>query len=97
VTARGSTSRRHGHVRTIVDPAADFVPACERVFGRPVRVLDGSRAVLLDDVKLTLEAGERELWLVRMHATALEEWLAMVDVEGDIEGALRRARELLDA
>ncbi len=98
MTAGRSASRGPGgHVRTIVDPAADFVPACERVFGRPVRVLDGSRAVLVDDVKLTLEAGERELWLVRMRATALEEWLAMVEVEGDIEGALHRARELLDA
>jgi hypothetical protein len=80
-----------------VDPAADFVPACERVFGRSVRVLDGSRAVLIDDVKLTLEAGERELWLVRMHATALEDWVAMVEVRRDIETALREAKELLHA
>ena len=83
-------------MKTIVDPAAEFVQACERVFGRPVRVLDGSRAVLIDDVKLTLEAGERELWLVRMHATALEDWVAMVEVRGDIETALREAKELLD-
>ena len=51
--------------KTFVDPAADFVPAVERVFGVTPRVLDGSRAVLVGDVKLTLEAGERELWLVR--------------------------------
>ena len=84
-------------MRTFVDPAAEFVPTCERVFGRRVRVLDGSRAVLVEDVKLTLEAGERELWLVRMHATALEEWLAMVEVNGDIEHAVREAKEILDA
>ena len=82
-------------MRTFVDPAADFVPTCERVFGRTVRVLDGSRAVLVDDVKLSLEAGERELWLVRMHATALEEWFAMVEVRGDIEQAVREAKQVL--
>jgi hypothetical protein len=43
------------------DPAAEFVPVVERVFGVKPRVLDGSRAVLVGDVKLTLEAGEREL------------------------------------
>ena len=83
-------------MRAFIDPAAEFVPTCERVFGRRVRVLDGSRAVLLDDVKLSLEAGERELWLVRMHATALEDWFAMVEVNGDIEAAVREAKEVLD-
>ena len=83
-------------MRTIVDPAAEFVPTCERVFGRRVRILDGSRAVLVDDVKLTLEDGERELWLVRMHGTALEDWFAGVEVDGDIERAVRKAKELLD-
>ena len=83
--------------KTIVDPAAEFVPAVERVFGVQPRVLDGSRAVLVGDVKLTLEAGERELWLVRMHALALEDWVAKVDVEGDIEDAVRRAKEVIEA
>jgi hypothetical protein len=83
-------------MRTIVDPAAEFVPTCERVFGRRVRILDGSRAVLVDDVKLTLEAGEHELWLVRMYGTALEDWFAMVEVDGDIEHAVRGAKEILD-
>ena len=46
------------------DTAAEFVPAVERVFGARPRVLDGSRAVLLGDLKLQLEAGERELWLI---------------------------------
>jgi len=46
------------------DPAAEFVLAVERVFGKHPRVLDGSRAVLVGDVKLQLEAGERELWLI---------------------------------
>jgi hypothetical protein len=82
--------------RTFVDQAADFVPAVERVFGVRPRVLDGSRAVLVGDVKLSLEAGERELWLVRMHSPALEEWLSMVEVRGDIEVALLEAKKRLD-
>jgi len=80
-------------VRTIVDPAAEFVPACRRAFG-DVRILDGSRAVLAGDVKLALEAGERELWLIEMRGP-LEHRLGMVEVKGDIERALRDARELL--
>jgi hypothetical protein len=83
-------------MRKILDPAAEFVPTCERVFGRRVRIVDGSRAVLVDDVKLTLEAGERELWLVRMHGTALEDWCGGIDVDGNIEYAVRKAKELLD-
>jgi hypothetical protein len=77
------------------DPAADFVPAVERVFGVRPRVLDGSRAVLVDDLKLTLEAGERELWLVRVLPPALEDWMAMVEVNGDIEAAVREAKKRL--
>jgi hypothetical protein len=77
------------------DPAADFVPAVERVFGVTPRVLDGSHAVLVGDVKLTLEAGERELWLVRVLPPAFEDWLTMVEVEGDIEAAVRVAKERL--
>ena len=80
-------------MRTIVDPAAEFVPACRRAFG-DVRILDGSRAVLAGDVKLALEAGERELWLIEMRGP-LEHRLGMVEVKGDIERALRDARELL--
>ena len=83
-------------MKTIHDPAADFVPACERIFGRPVRVVDAGRAVLIDDVKLRLDAGERELWIVRMHGLGLEDWVAGVEVRRDIEGAVRRAKELLD-
>jgi hypothetical protein len=77
------------------DPAADFVPAVERVFGKTPRVLDGSRAVQIGDVKLSLEAGERELWLVRVLPPALEDWVAKVDVGDDIEVALREAKELI--
>jgi hypothetical protein len=77
-----------------VDPAADFVPAVERVFGATPRVLDGSRAVLVGDVKLQLEAGERELWLIERHGV-LEHRLGMVEVREDIEKALRAAREQL--
>jgi hypothetical protein len=78
------------------DPAADFIPAVERVFGVKPRVLDGSRAVLVGDLKLTLEAGERELWLVRVLPPALEDWVTMVEVHDDIEDAVREAKELAD-
>ncbi len=92
------------------DPAAEFVPAVERVFGVTPRVLDGSRAVLVGDtpfgapgkcaalpwvLKLTLEAGERELWLVRVLPPALEDWVGMVEVRDDIEDAVREAKERL--
>ena len=76
------------------DPAADFIPAVERVFGFEPRILDGSRAVLVGDVKLQLEAGERELWLIETYG-ALEHRLGMVEVHGDIESALREAKEVL--
>jgi hypothetical protein len=82
-------------VKRIEDPAAEFVPAVERIFGVRPRVLDGSRAVRVGDVKLTLEAGERELWLVRVLPPALEDWVAMVEVRGDIESAVREAKEVL--
>jgi hypothetical protein len=80
-------------VKTFADPAAEFVLACRRIFG-DARMLDGSRAVLVGDVKLALEAGERELWLIEMHGP-LEHRLGMVEVKGNIEHALREARELL--
>jgi hypothetical protein len=82
-------------MKTFADTAAELVPACERVFGMRPRVLDGARALLLDDVKLSLESGEHELWLIEMRG-ALEHRLAMVEVNGHIERALREARELLD-
>jgi hypothetical protein len=84
-------------VRRIEDTAAEFVPAAERVFGVRPRVLDGSRAVQIGDLKLSLEAGERELWLIRMHSLALEERLAMVEIRGSIEDALREAKEVARA
>jgi hypothetical protein len=77
------------------DPAADFIPAVERVFGTSPRVLDGSRAVLVGEVKLQLEAGERELWLIETNGV-LEHRLGMVEVELDIEEALREAKAKLD-
>jgi hypothetical protein len=76
------------------DPAADFIPAVQRVFGTEPRVLDGSRAVLLGDVKLQLEAGERELWLIETNGV-LEHRLGMVEVHDDIEAALLEAKERL--
>ena len=77
------------------DPAADFVPAVQRVFGTEPRVLDGSRAVLVGDVKLQLEAGERELWLIETNGV-LEHRLGMVEVDLDIEVALQEAKAKLD-
>jgi hypothetical protein len=76
------------------DPAAEFVLAVERVFGRQPRVLDGSRAVLVGDVKLQLEAGEKELWLIETHGP-LEHRLGMVEVREDVEEALLEAKEKL--
>jgi hypothetical protein len=76
------------------DPAADFIQAVQRVFGAEPRVLDGSRAVLVGDVKLQLEAGERELWLIETTGP-LEHRVAMVEVELDIEEAVRAAKEKL--
>ena len=81
--------------KTIVDRAADFVLAVERVFGERPRVLDGSRAVLLGDVKLQLEAGERELWLIETTGV-LEHRLGMVEVRDSIEHALHEAKERLN-
>ena len=78
------------------DPAAEFVTAVERVFGEPPRVLDGSRAVLVGDVKLQLEAGERELWLIETHGP-LERRLGMVEVREDVEDALHEAKAKLHA
>jgi hypothetical protein len=76
------------------DPAAEFVVAAERVFGKHPRVLDGARAVLVGDVKLQLEAGERELWLIETHGP-LEHRLGMVEVHEDVEAAVREAKEKL--
>ena len=81
-------------MKRFADGAAEFVPAVERVFGERPRVLDGSRAVLVGDVKLQLEAGERELWLIERHGV-LEHRLGMVEVRGSIEDALREARQVL--
>ena len=81
-------------MKTFVDPAAGFVLACRREFG-DVRILDGSRAVLAGDVKLSLEAGERELWLIETHGP-LEHRVAMVQVRDDIEAALVEAKGKLD-
>ena len=81
-------------MRTFADTAADFLPACERVFGVQPRPLDGARALLVGDVKLALEAGERELWLIEMRGP-LEHRIGMVEVKGDIEHALHEAKGLL--
>ena len=77
------------------DPAAEFVPTVRRVFGVEPRVLDGSRAVLVGDLKLQLEAGERELWLIETKGP-LEHRLGMVEVQESIEAALLEAKLRLD-
>ena len=83
-------------MKSFIDPSAEFVPTVERVFGVRPRVLDGSRAVLVGDVKLTLDHGERELWIVRVSGLGLEDWVAMVEVRSDIGRAVREAKEVLD-
>ena len=90
-----STPSRSACDEAIVDPAADFVPACRRASATS-RVLDGARADSRGDVKLALEAGERELWLIEMRGP-LEHRVGMVEVEGDIERALHEVKELLVA
>jgi hypothetical protein len=101
-------------MRRIVDPAAGFVPACMHVFGRNPEVVDGGRAVLLRDtgdeaVKLSLEAGERELWVWRVrlvdgappplfaYAPTHERRIAEIEIRGSIENALHEAKEVLGA
>jgi hypothetical protein len=99
-------------VRRIVDPATEFVPTCERVFGRRPELVDDGRAVLLRDgneaVKLSLEAGERELWVSRIrleagglppifaYAPTHERRIREIEINGSIEAALREAREAVD-
>ena len=80
-------------MKSFVDIAAEFVPAVERIFGERPRVLDGSRAVRLGDLKLQLEAGERELWLIECKGV-LEHRVGYVHVRGSIEEALRTAKEV---
>jgi hypothetical protein len=82
-------------MKTFRDGAADFVLAVERVFGQRPRVLDGSRAVQIGDLRLSLEAGERELCVIRMHG-ALEEYIEIFEVRGDIEIALLDAKRRLE-
>ncbi len=82
-------------MKRIVDRATDFVPAVERVFGVRPRVLDGSRSLRVGEIKLSLEAGERELWLIRRRGP-LEHRIGMVEVKAEIETALREAKEMLE-
>ena len=45
-------------------------------------------------MKLQLEAGERELWLIETHGP-LEHRLGMVEVRENVEEALREAKQKL--
>ena len=100
-------------MRRIVDPATRFVLAAEEIFGRPAELVDDGRAVLFRDrehaVKLSLEAGERELWvsLIRLvggepppvfaYAPTHEHRIRAIEINGSIESALREAREAVAA
>ena len=99
-------------MRRIVDPATEFVPTSDLVFERPIEVVDEGRAVLLRDgddaVKLSLEAGERELWVSRIrleagelppifaYAPTHERRMREIEIDGAIEAALLEAREAVD-
>ena len=99
-------------MKRIVDPATTFVPTAERVFGRRVEVVDDGRAVLVRDrdeaVKLSLEAGERELWVSRIrlvdgdlprvfaYSPEHERRIREIEIEDSIESALREAKEAID-
>ena len=82
-------------MKVFSDTAAEFVPAVARIFGESPRVLDGSRALLVGGLKLQLEAGERELWLIERRG-ALEHRIGYVPVRGSIEEAVRLAKERID-
>ena len=101
-------------MKRIVDPATTFVPTAERVFGRRVEVVDDGRAVLVRDrdrdeaVKLSLEAGERELWVSRIrlvdgdlprvfaYSPEHEHRIREIAIDSSIEAALHEAKEALD-
>jgi hypothetical protein len=94
-----------------VDPATAFVPTAEQVFGRSAEIVDDGRAVLFRDrdeaVKLSLEAGERELWVSRIrlvdgelprvfaYSPEHEQRIREIEIEGSIEAALREALEAI--
>ena len=98
-------------MRRIVDPATAFVPTAERVFCRPVELVDEGRAVLVrhgdEAVKLSLEAGERELWVSRIrlvdgelprvfaYSPEHERRVRAIEIAGSLETALREAREAI--
>ena len=99
-------------MKRIVDPATSFVPTAERVFGRSAEIVDEGRAVLFREgdeaVKLSLEAGERELWVSRIrlvdgelprvfvYSPDHERRLRQIEIAESIETALHEAREAVD-
>ena len=100
-------------MKRIVDPATTFVPTAERVFGRTPEIVEEGRAVLFrngdEAVKLSLEAGERELWVSRIrlvdgelprvfvYSPEHERRVRQIEIDGSIEAALHEAREALRA
>jgi hypothetical protein len=98
-------------MKRIVDGATEFVPTCERLFGRQPEIVDEGRAVLLRDgeeaIKLSLELGERELWVSRIrleagelppifaYAPTHERRIREIEIDGSIEAALLEAKEAL--
>jgi hypothetical protein len=100
-------------VKRIVDRATTFVPTAERVFGSRAEIVDDGRAILFrrgdTAVKLSLEAGERELWVsvVRLvvgelppvfaYAPSHERRVREIEIDGSIEAALHEAKEAVRA
>ena len=67
-------------MRRIVDPATSFVPTAERVFGRPVEIVDEGRAVLLRErdeaVKLALRIVDDHFGFNPQLGTSRYKWAA---------------------
>jgi hypothetical protein len=104
-------------MKTFVDASATFVPACaERLAflerqGFHRGLAQGGTAVLYRNgatgFKLSLEAGERELWVSRIDlvegepppifawAPSHERRLAEIEIKGSIDAALKQAAETI--
>ena len=105
-------------MKTIVDRSATFVPSCaERLAfleraGFELSVADGGCAVLYrrceTGIKLSLEDGERELWVslvelvdgrpapIFVWAPAHERRLAQIEIRSSIEEALEQAADVVE-
>ncbi len=104
-------------MKSFVDASATFVPACAEQLAFLERqgfhrgLAQGGTAVLYRNgatgIKLSLEAGERELWVSRIDlvqgepppifawAPSHERRLAEIEIKGSIERALTQAAEAI--